>query len=135
MDQDNRDQHDRDQFCAFFRRSRYDTIQARQSDGWGPLFSFVPCDARAAQKAGQMMVRMHQGKQLQVRHARRARLRDRQQQAATDVVVLTTLPEQVQEVFGLNNGVVLRVDTYLQDDALTALEAEVMRSHHGTVSL
>ena len=119
------DQRDREQLCAFFRRSRYDVIQARQDDGWGPLFSFAPCDARAAQKAGQMLARMHRKEQLRVRHARRVRLHNRHRNVDTDVVVVTDLPERVQEVVGLENGLALRINLYLQDDALAALEAEL----------
>lgn len=128
------DQLEREQLCAYFRRSRYDIIQARHGDGWGPLFSFVPCDAHAAQKAGQMMVRMHRGEQLRVRHARRARLHDRRQ-AATDVVVVTKLLEREQVVFGLENAVILRVNIYLRDNALAALEAEVMQLNAGKIPL
>ncbi len=117
------DQLDRKQLCAFYRRSRYDLIQARQGDTWGPLFTFSPCDARAAQGAAQMMRRMHRGEPLRVRHARRARLRDRQHHVDTDVVVVTELPERSQEVFGLEDAVVLRVAAFLEDDAQVALEA------------
>ena len=117
------DQNDRDQLCAYFRRSRYDIIQARQGDEWGPLFSFTPCDPRAAEKAAQMMVRMNRGGQPRVRHARRARLQNRRQQIATHVVVITEFPGRGQEVLKIDDGLVLRVDAYLEDDALAALEA------------
>ena len=120
------EQADREQLCAFFGRSRYDIIQARQGDSWGPVWTFAPCEAKAAQKAGQMLLKMHRGKPLQVRHARRARLRDRQRQVATDVIVVTELPERVQEVIGLDDGIALRVPLYLQDDALAALEMELV---------
>ena len=119
-------QNDRDQLCAFFQRSRYDIIQARQGDEWGPVYTFSPCNARAAQGAARMMGRMHQGEPLRVRHARRARLHDRQ--VATDVVVVTDLPERVQEVIGMEDAVVLHVDLYLREEALDALEAEFAHS-------
>lgn len=117
------DQHDREQFCNFFRHSRYDIIQARQGDDWGPLFTFIPCDVRSAQKAGQMLVRMHREKEIRVRHARRARLQDRRQQVATDVIVVTELPGRRQKVLKIEDGLVLRIDLYLQDDVLATLEA------------
>ncbi len=125
-------QKDRDQFCTYFRLNRYDIIQARQGDGWGPIFTFSPCDVRAAQKAGQMMARMQQGEPLRVRHARRARLRDRHRHADTYVVVLTILPGRVQEVISIEDAVMLRVNVYLQDDALAALEAGVAGMLDGT---
>lgn len=126
-------QKDRDQFCTFFRLNRYDIIQAREGDGWGPIFTFSPCDVRAAQKAGQMMARRQQGEPRQVRHARRARLHDRHRHADTDVVVLTTFPERVQEVIGIKDAVILPVNVYLQDDALAALEAGLAGLLDGTV--
>ena len=119
-------QNDRTQLCAFFHRSRYDIVQARQGDEWGPVYTFSPCNARAAQGAARMMGRMHQGEPLRVRHARRARLHDRQ--VATDVVVVTDLPERVQEVIGMEDAVVLHVDLYLREEALDALEAEFAHS-------
>ena len=120
-------QLDQEQLCAFFQRSRYDIIQVRQKDGWGPLWTFPPCDIHGARKAARMLLKMNGGEPLRVRHARRARLRDRHQ-TATDVVVVTELPERVQGVFSLENATVLRVEVYLQDDALAALEAEIVRS-------
>jgi hypothetical protein len=120
-------QNEREQFCAFFRRNRYDIIQGRKHSDWGPTFTFSPRNVRAAQKAGQMMVKMYQGEPLQIRHARCARLRDKGRQSTTDVVVVTEFPERTQEVFGINDGIVLRVDIYLQDDALAALETEMVR--------
>ena len=117
------DQTDRDQLCAFFQRSRYDIIQARLGDEWGPLFSFTPCDVRSAQKAGQMLLRMHRETEIRVRHARRARLQDRRQQLATDIVVVTEFPGRGQKVLKIEDGIVLRVDAYLEDEALAALEA------------
>jgi len=121
-------QNDRDQLCAFFQRSRYDIIQARQGDEWGPVYTFSPCNARAAQGAARMMGRMHQGEPLRVRHARRARLQDRRRQVATDIVVVTELPERAQTVVHLEDAVVLRVDFYLREEALDALEAEFAHS-------
>lgn len=122
------DHNDREQLRAFFGRSRYDIIQARQSDGcWGSIWTFAPCDPRAAAKAARMLLRMHEGKPLQVRHARRARLHDRQHHVNTDVVVMTELPERTQEVIGLADGIALRVPLYLQDDALTALAEELAK--------
>ena len=121
------EQTDRNQLCAFFRRSRYDTIQAREGDGWGPVWTFAPCDVKAAQKAGQMLLKMHQGEPLRVRHARRARLRDRQRQIATDVIVVTELPERVQTVAGIDDGIVIRVDAYLEDETLAALDVELAK--------
>ena len=120
------DQLDRERLCTFFLRSRYDIIQVRQGDEWGPVYTFSPCNARAAQGAARMMGRMHQGEPLRVRHARRARLHDRQ--VATDVVVVTDLPERVQEVIGMEDAVVLHVDLYLREEALDALEAEFAHS-------
>ena len=117
------DQHDRKQLCAFFSRSRYDIIQARQGDGWGPVWTYAPCDPRAAAKAAQMLLKMHRGDPPQVRHARRARLRDRQRRVDTNVVVVTTLPERTQAVMRIDDGVTIRVNAYLQDEALAALEA------------
>jgi hypothetical protein len=128
MDQNNRDQTDREQLCAFHRRSRYDLIQASQNEGWGPIFTFSPCDVRAAQKAGQMMARMHRGEQLRVRHARRARLHNRQCHIETDAVVVTEFPGREQRVLQIENGLVLRVDVYVEDDALAALEAALTRT-------
>ena len=119
------DQLDRERLCTFFRRSRYDIIQARLGDEWGPLFSFTPCDVRSAQKAGQMLLRMHHGEPPQVKHARRARLQDRRQQLATDIVVVTEFPGRGQKVLRLEDGLVLRVDAYLEDEALAALEAAI----------
>ena len=121
-------QNDRDQLCAFFQRSRYDIIQARQGDGWEPVFTFSPCDVRAAQGAARMIQRMHRGEPLRVRHARRARLQDRRRQVATDIVVVTELPERAQTVVHLEDAVVLRVDFYLRKEALDALEAEFAHS-------
>ena len=126
------DHNDREQLCTFFSRSRYDIIQARQGDGWGPVWTFAPCDPRAAAKTAQMLLKMHRGSQLRVRHARRARLRDRQCATSRDVIIVTDLPARVQqEVLGVADGIVLRVDVYLQDDALAALEAELAHSLDG----
>lgn len=122
------DQNDREQLCAFFQHSRYDIIQARQKDGWGPVWSFASCDAKAAQKAGQMLLKMHLSEPLRVRHARRARLHDRQRTAALDVIVVTGLPEGEQEVFGIDDGIVLRVNAYLEGEALAALTASLSPS-------
>lgn len=120
------DQTDREQLCAFSQRSRYDIIQASQGDGWGPVWTFAPCDSRAAARAAQMLLKMYQVESLRVRHARRARLRDRQRQVATDVIVVTELPERVQTVVGVENGIVIRVNAYLEDEALAALEAALV---------
>lgn len=121
------EQTDREQLCAFFQRSRYDIIQASQGDGWGTVWIFAPCDAKAAQKAGQILLKMHLGEPLRVRHARRVRLRDRRHTMVRDVIVVTALPEREQVVFGLEDGIVLRVSLYFQDDALAALEMELVK--------
>ena len=117
------DQLDREQLCSFFRRSRYDLVQTREGDGWGTVWTFPPCDAKAAQNAARMLRRMHRTEPLRVRYARRARVHDRHRQGDTDVVVVTALPERVQEVIGLEDGTLLRVNAFLEDDALAALEA------------
>ena len=122
-------QNDRTQLCAFFHRSRYDIVQARQGDEWGPVYTFSPCNARAAQGAARMMGRMHQGEPLRVRHARRARLHDRHRQVTTDVVILTEIPEHRQTVLNLHDALALRVDVYLTDSCLAAIEAAVAPTH------
>ena len=119
------DRNDREQFCNFYRRSRYDFVQGRDGDQWGPLFSFTPCDPPAAQKAGQILLKMHRGGPVHVRHARRARLHDHHRLAAIDVVVATTFPGRDQKVFRIEDGAVLRVNAYLEDEALKALEAAI----------
>ena len=109
-----------EELLAFFNRgSSYDLLQARQGDGWGSAWTFAACDIHAAEKAAWMLRRIDVRK---VRHARRARLRvqigDFQR-----VVIITTLPERVQAILRLADGCRIENVEYLQDDALTALEA------------
>ncbi|MGI4792124.1 MAG: hypothetical protein ACRYFS_25150 [Janthinobacterium lividum] len=119
------DQNELGPLCKFFERSRYDIIQAKTNDGWGPLWTFAPCDPHAATKAAEMLMKMHRGGQLRVRHARRARLQDRRREVVTDVIVMTELPERVQTVAEIDGGIVIRVDAYLEDEALAALTASL----------
>lgn len=105
-------------FCAFCRRSRYDVIQARRGDGWGPIWTFAPCDPKAAARAALMLRRMGA---REVRHARRARLRLRPE-APVEVVVVTELPARLQFVFRLADGLELQGMAYLRDESLWALE-------------
>lgn len=108
---------------AFYGRGNTaDILQAREGEGWGAAWTFAPCEVHAAEKAAWMILRMHRGSRPTVRHARRARLHDRQRQTA-DVVVVTELPEHTQAVTRIDDGVTIRVDAYLVDDALAALEA------------
>lgn len=109
---------------AFYGRGNTaDILQAREGEGWGAAWTFAPCEVHAAEKAAWMILRMHRGSRPTVRHARRARLHDRQRQAADVVVVVTELPERAQAVTRIDDGVTIRVDAYLVDDALAALEA------------
>ncbi len=57
-----------------------------------------------------------------VRHAKRARLRIRLLPAVTDAVVVTHLPARIQVVFNLETAVRLRLNSYLEDEALRTLE-------------
>ena len=108
---------------AFYTRGNTaDIIQVRRSQDWGAVWTFAPCDVHTAEKAAWMILRMHRGSRSAVRHVRRARLHDRHRQAA-DVVVVTELPERAQAVTRIDDGVTIRVDAFLQDDALAALEA------------
>ena len=105
-------------FCAFCRRSRYDVVQARHGDEWGPPWTFAPCDPRAAARAALMLQRIGA---REVRHARRARLRLRPE-APLEVVVVTELPARVQFVFRLTDGLEVHGIMYLHDESLQALE-------------
>jgi len=105
-------------FCAFFRRSRYDVVQARHGDGWGPPWTFAPCDPRAAAQAGLLSQRMGA---REVRHARRAHLRLRPE-APFEVVIVTELPARRQCVFRLVDGLEFHGIMYLHDESLQALE-------------
>jgi len=105
-------------FCAFFRRSRYDVLQARHGDGWGPSWTFAPCDPRAAARAGLMLRRAGA---REVRHARRARLLIRPGEFV-DTVVITELPFRLQTVLRLADGSGLHSLPYLRDESLQALE-------------
>lgn len=105
-------------FCAFFRRSRYDVVQARHGDGWGPPWTFAPCDPRATARAALMLRRMGA---REVRHARRVLLRLRPE-VTSEVVVVTELPARRQYVFGLTDGLEVHGIMYLHDESLQELE-------------
>ena len=122
-------QNDADQLCAFFRRSRYDIVQARTVSGWGAIHSFVPCDVRAAKRAAQMLERMGR-EHIQIRHAKRARLRVQPVPAIRDVVVVTYYPERTQTVFSLETAERLRLKIYLEDEVSRALSVEIDLIRH-----
>ena len=124
MSQEHADQADAEQFCRFFRRSRYDIVQARTALGWGAVYSFVPCDVRAAKRAAQMLIRMNR-EHIQIRHARRARLQVQAVPTIKDVVVVTYLPKRTQTVFGLETAERWQVSTFLEDEALQALSEAI----------
>ncbi len=123
-DQKEMDQDEAEGYCAYFRRSRYDMVQARTAGGWGGIHTYIPCDVRAAKRAGQMLLRMQPAAApLEVRHARRARLHTGPLEVPTDVVVVTRFPKRSQSVFHLETAMRLRVRQYLEDEALAALDA------------
>ncbi len=106
------------QFCAFFRRSRYDIVQAREGDGWGSPWTIVPCDPRAAVQAALML---RQAGVRDFRHARRAHL-SRRPGEFVDAVVITELPLRLQVILRLADGSEIYSLPYLSDECLQALE-------------
>lgn len=105
-------------FCAFYRRSRYDMVQARHEEGWGPPWTFAPCDPSAAARSALMLRRAGV---REFRHARRARLRLRPGEFV-DAVVITELPLRLQIVLRLADGSTVHSLPYLRDESLQALE-------------
>lgn len=112
------DQNDYAALVKFFQHSRYDMLQAHTHSGWGPAWTFAPCDIRAAEHAGRMMRRLGA---RQVRHSRRARLRGVGQ--GVEVLVVTVLPGSEQTVLHLKDGSLRSVNCFLSDECLEALEA------------
>lgn len=103
----------------FFQHSRYDVLQARTDSGWGPVWTFAPCDVRAAEQAGRMMRRLGAH---QVRHSRRARLRGNGK-GVVEALIVTVLPGKEQTVLHLGDGSRRSVNGFLSDECLEALEA------------
>jgi hypothetical protein len=99
-----------------------DIIQAREGNDWGAVWTFAPCDVCGAERAAWMVRRIHRHTNVVVRHARRALIQDRCRGADAEVVVVTKFPERTQAVARIEDGVVLRIEAYLADEALTTLE-------------
>ena len=119
------EQTDLADLLAFYRHGNTaDIIQAREGNGWGAVWTFTPCDVHAAERAAWMVQRLQKDTRAAVRHARRAILHDRSRKANADVVVVTQLlVKRTQAVARIDDGILIRVDAYLEDDALAALEA------------
>ena len=103
----------------FFQHSRYDVLQGRTDNGWGPAWTFAPCDIRAAEQAGRMMRRLGA---RQVRHSRRARLRGNGE-GVVEALVVTVLPGREQTVLHLEDGSRRSVNCFISDECLEALAA------------
>lgn len=104
--------------CVFFRRSHYDIVQARYADGWGPAWTFAPCDLIAAVRAALMLRRAGV---REFRHARRARIIIRHEETV-EAVVITCLPERSQKILRLTDSSGIHGLTYLRDESLRVFE-------------
>ena len=95
-----------------------DIVQVKTDGRWGPIWTIPPCSPMAMERAGRQFTR---SRAEAIRHVRRARLcRSSAMSAAVEVMIATELPSKMQSVttFG---GVVLQVDSFLEDPTLAAL--------------
>ena len=95
-----------------------DMLQARIDGAWGPIWTIPPCSPVAAERAGRQFTR---SRAEAIRYVRRAQLRRSSAASAAVAVMITTeLPSRMQSVTTFE-GVVLRVDSFLEDPTLVAL--------------
>ncbi len=109
-----------DEALAAYRGGlKADILQAKTDGEWGPIWTIPPCSPVAMERAGRQFTR---SRAQAVRHIRRARLSHTASSSAVDVVVMTDLPQRVQAVARIEDAIALRVNIYLEDDALLSLE-------------
>jgi hypothetical protein len=110
-----------DEALAAYRGGlRADILQAKTDGKWGPIWTIPPCSPVAMERAGRQFAR---SRAQAVRHSRRAHLRRPSAPSETvNVVVITEFPGREQSVT-IFDGVPLRLNVYLEDEALAALAA------------
>jgi len=97
-----------------------DMLQGKADGRWGPLWTLPPCSPAAMEKAGKQLTR---SRSSHVRHYRRAMLNMRMLMEPMLVMVETEFPGRRQRVSDIETGIEVKVPVYLEDAALSALEA------------
>ncbi len=108
-----------EEFLVAYRKgATTDFIQPKLNGKWGALWTFPPCDPAAAQRVGQLMVRMGA---TEIRWIRRARLNISTGRTNEALIVLT-MPNEQQDVMSLSNGIDLGINSRLVDESYIALK-------------
>lgn len=108
-----------------------DIVLAKINGTWeGPIWTVPPCDPDAMERMGRQCTRCRAQAVQHTCHARLHRPSSSSTEsvsssAAVDVVILTEIPSRSQIVIGFD-GVVLRVEMYLEDASLQALTASFL---------